>query len=729
MDTTTIHTAPAPSEGLRFLTAHSHADPFALLADIAKDGGRERLGVKESCQPVRHEANYSGYRYVNDGWIQGHLFVGILPNGGFVLRSAIAEDGMVVEKTDVYSESGILLQTEQGVTGQPSMVEHLDMDLECPIMDFLYNFLASEYARTKSGELPSAQVHHVERFLRANKGVRNLGRSIERRRDPMIRHVFQKILIIEADPVLKWEERQTVYDNLLEGLDRVLQVKRRALGMGGLGQSFFLWRFRWNCFVRRVKSRPLDNLAGLFYRYTIEKMIWFFTTVKNNLGYSVALAVYGPFTYYFITMPMNPHAMQAVGRVRSAYIDTKSGISSSLNRLIPQSQTQAIVQVPELPVETTGAAVTEAMITPPQAPSTDLLASEITKASAGSKYLNMLLTSDVPAVDQQSWGERMGNMKQMQIAYEEGMELAPRMGRLEQLETQYNFPMMVESAWEEMERYNNLIFRLRQRHPEMSGKFKQFLTNEVNRTQQLELYLWDRLARFILDQPYVMLDQDKEQRMSDYYVGRAFVFMDEMTQVLGWRYPDFKRPQGYEKITAMAEKYKQNRQEKGDILSNVAANSDLFKQKDPYSTKEFRSYMKRQWEVLYLQNAKAEEASNNGLNMYVWSVRNTVWCLQSIYSAKRQEIEILLQRDIEGGIDASAKVEVAKLDKLYETLFHNLTMEWVGIRAEIGERLPKDIENQQRRVVVENLKEFLTDRAKLSASAQTITQVNESRQP
>ena len=26
-----------------------------------------------------------------------------------------------------------------------------------------------------------------------------------------------------------------------------------------------------------------------------------------------------------------------------------------------------------------------------------------------------------------------------------------------------------------------------------------------------------------------------------------------------------------------------------------------------------------------------------GLNMYIWSVRNTVWCLQSMYSAKRQE--------------------------------------------------------------------------------------------
>lgn len=69
---------------------------------------------------------------------------------------------------------------------------------------------------------------------------------------------------------------------------------------------------------------------------------------------------------------------------------------------------------------------------------------------------------------------------------------------------------------------------------------KQYLFNEVERTQQLQLYLWDRMGRFILDQIYVMLDQDNEQKRSDYYVGRSFVFMQEMTDILSWRYKDFK---------------------------------------------------------------------------------------------------------------------------------------------------------------------------------------------
>lgn len=186
-----------------------------------------------------------------------------------------------------------------------------------------------------------------------------------------------------------------------------------------------------------------------------------------------------------------------------------------------------------------------------------------------------------------------------------------------------------------------------------------------------------------------------------------------MTQVLSWRYPDFKKPHGYEKIAAAAGRYKSERKEQGSIMANLKANSDLFRQKDSLSSAEFRSYMKRQWEILFLQNAKAEEASNNGLNMYIWSVRNTVWVLQSLYSAKRQELELLIERDLSGQLDGLGQSELAKTELLQETLFHNLTLEWVGVKEEIGSHLAKDIETLQRKVVIDNLKESLSDRSKL----------------
>jgi hypothetical protein len=190
--------------------------------------------------------------------------------------------------------------------------------------------------------------------------------------------------------------------------------------------------------------------------------------------------------------------------------------------------------------------------------------------------------------------------------------------------------------------------------------------------------------------------------------------MEEMTNILSWRYKDLKTPAGYEKIKALAAHYAKNRKETGTVLRNLVANSELFKQKDVFDTKEFRGYMKRQWEILYLQNAKAEEASNMGLNMYIWSVRNTVWVLQSIYSAKREELALLMKRDVSGQLLTPAEMlSRSKVSMLYETLLHNLTLEYVGIREEIKNRLGKDIESTQRMTVIENLKEFLSDREKL----------------
>jgi hypothetical protein len=54
-----------------------------------------------------------------------------------------------------------------------------------------------------------------------------------------------------------------------------------------------------------------------------------------------------------------------------------------------------------------------------------------------------------------------------------------------------------------------------------------------------------------------------------------------------------------------------------------------------------------------------------------------------------------------------------KISMMYETLIHNLTLEYVGIREEIMKRIGKDIESNQRMTVINNLREFLTDREKL----------------
>lgn len=727
---------------LELLTADIQ-ELLPFLENILQDGGQKYYGLTGVITPVKFINGMSGFDYQEEG-IEGQLLVGLILGGtGYSLKRVLNQNGETIERHDYFNLQGGLTFTSDKEALKSIVVDFHEMDLTSPILNHFYNYLSLEYKNAKEGRSQTQLVHSVEMFLRDMYRSKKVHVAIkDKSMDPAVQNIYNKILASEMDPVLTWEERQLVFKNHKDELKKILETKIRAHKLSKI--DFNLRLFFKDCgnFLARLIARPVNNFNGLLHRYTVGKVIWFFQTVRNNLGYSIALAVYGPFTYYFITMPMNPHAMQAVGKVRSTYLEAKTEIS----RLLDQSEVvindmrskEAIAAPKTVTVESVKAPeTTDAVSTKAAAPANSkdaIMANIINQSSLTTdaarplsvnlgdgatekitpSIMNILLTTDSDKVNKTSWSERMSNFKQMQIAYEENIEFASRMGRLEQLETQYNFPMQVEATWEELERYNNTIFKLRQENPNLSAKMKQYLFNEINRTQQLQLYLWDRMGRFILDQIYVMLDQDKEQKRNDYYIGRSFVFMEEMTNILSWRYKNLKKPEGYEKIQKLSEFYTKNRKETGTVLRNLTANSDLFKQKDVLDTKEFRSYMKRQWEILYLQNSKAEEASNMGLNMYIWSVRNTVWILQSMYSAKREELALLIKRDVSGQLLTPAEMlSRSKVSMLYETLLHNLTLEYVGIREEIMNRLGKDIESTQRVTVIENLKEFLSDREKL----------------
>jgi hypothetical protein len=693
---------------------------FPFLETVLQDGGKRLYSIEGDIKTFSNDSGYSGYEYQEES-MNASLSLGMILGGtGYVLKRTLKSSAESLERYDYFNSQGNLTFSSDSESLSVSIVDFYAMDLTCPILNHLYNFLSMEYKKASEASSNTDMVHSVEKYLRTLYDSKIIRLSVrEKGDDPAVTNIFNHILKVEMDPVLTWEERQLVFSKYRETLKKIVDTKVRAHRLNSALMQSYLMKQRTGNFLSRVIARPTNNTLGILHRYTIGKILWFFATVKNNLGYSVALAVYGPFTYYFITMPMNPHAMQAVGKVRSAFLDAQTELSR-----IVDSRGQTVV-TKAIAAQKNDVVITQTVSSGFAAPAADnmLIANTIHPSvvtigpySGANKpsILNMVLSSDVPNVNNQTWADRMSHMKQMQIGYEENIEYASRMGRLEQLETQYNFPMQVEATWEELERYNNLIFKLRSEHPNLSAKMKQYLFNEVNRTQQLELYLWDRLSRFILDQKFVMLDEDKEQKRNDYYVGRSFVFLQEMTQTLSWRYKDFKKPAGFEKIQKLADFYAENRKEHGSVLNNLAANSDVFKQKNTYDTKEFRGYMKRQWEILFLQNSKAEEAANMGLNMYIWSIRNTVWILQSMFSAKREELALLIKRDTTGQLFSPDEMMArSRAGMLYETLFHNLTLEYVGIREEIMNRLGKDIESEQRMTVINNLKEFLRDREKL----------------
>jgi hypothetical protein len=291
------------------------------------------------------------------------------------------------------------------------------------------------------------------------------------------------------------------------------------------------------------------------------------------------------------------------------------------------------------------------------------------------------------------------------------MEFAARMGRLEQMELQLNFSMIVDSTWEETERYLDQLASLKGSLKNPSSQLVKFLDDETVRTRQAELYIWDKLLRYILDHPYVVMDQSKEQVYRDYYMGRSILLLRDMTAKLSEREKNLAKPAELKRLEAVAAAFQKTRIEGKTIMERLARNSRLFAQADHTDGTELRKHMKRQWEILYLLQNKAQEASNFGLQMYTWSVRNAIWLLQSFHSAKRRELSLLFESPGKPKADVAREIKT-QIEPLYEQLTHMMSLEFASIRPEMAQRLTNDVDARQRQVLIQGVESFIVEREK-----------------
>ncbi len=705
-------------------------DAWELFTD---GGAKEALPEGTLVTPFHRWNGYSGYRY-QDKKRQVSGEVGFAPQsyGGFVFHK-IFENAALGERREwweIYFDEGILIKVEEHQAPSLLYVDQIEMDLDCPIRSHLFNYLSHEYQRASQGGAYAKQIALVERYLRTKK--------IELHRDPALRQFWTRIDQAEATPVLSWAERQTVIESILAERGQLLRAKARALRSSRLRAWATLLLGDWNNRFHRIRKRPGSILAGFSYKYTIGVIVWFVTTVRSNIGYSMALALYGPFTFYFITQPLNPHAMWAVGKVRSSYIE---GIEKLKSTFSLNSGESGGAQAPALPAATHPVAAPQGNATPKPGvpagsttqgggtaalPATTSLLVQPLKSIPGAGTLGLPLSFEYPEVDSQSWSDRMSSFKDMQIAYESNMQFAARMGRLEQMETQLNFAMIMDVAWREVERTLDQIQELKKllaretsasTHGPLASQFTavaHYLDQEREVAEKIQLYLWDRQTRYILDHPYTVMDQSKEQVYRDSYIGHSFLLLREMTQTLANRHGrQLRKPAEYTKIEKLAASFEKERKPGDSVLGRLQANSAIFGRANPYSGEELRASMKRQWEILFLLQNKAQEAANFGLQTYTWSVRNAVFTLQGIYSAKRRELELFtlsrLAATSKGGEAALEEVKKS-IDPIYEQLFHLMTLEYASINPELGGRLSQDIESKQRRSIIDLMQGSLRGR-------------------
>jgi len=690
---------------------HFLANPAKTLGDfvstVALNGGVSFFRQPIQAVPIFRTHETSGFNYTFDRKMVAYVRFGVTTSGYFVVQSMIVRP-QSAWVSHYYSADGRYAFSEGPLTHQFAENSSLLIEPNCPVLNHLYNILADGYAETHVGKSNTSRIYTIEKLFRRFEKTRRAELSFSKgAKDPAILEINDRMLKLEMDPVYTWKERHHLFKLLKEERSKIIRVKRRAHRKSRFRYSFPIWIVDGKAAAQRFALRPASNLLGLLDRLCLDPLRWFVDNVRGNLGYSIALAIYSPFMFFFITQPLNPQAMWAVGKVRSAYLETTDTVQHLFGHDSKQTASSALAST----------AVTAAGVGKITPTLTDTLRKEQAPIQLG--RFGLPLTAEDPALNNQSWDERMSNFKAMEIAYEGNMEIAPRFGRLEQMETQLNWPLIIESTWLETERYLNFVNFILSDAKDYAPQFVTYMQNEKERANHVELYLWDRNVRFILDHPYTLMDQSHEQTQYDYYVGRAFINLRSMTKTLSQRFKGLPIPAGFENIDKLATRFERDYKKDGGVLERLKNNSKLFAQQDKTDTQELRSYMQRQWEILYLLQNKAQEGSNNGLQLYVWSVRNNVWLLQSLYSSKREETSILSLAFKKGAPvnKLTNNLEFKQIDAQYEALFHMMVLEYTSVRKEIGGSLKGDLESTQRKTIIDGVESFLKERDQLLKGA------------
>lgn len=685
--TSDVH-EPLPDHLLR-ISCISFED---AILHLAFDGGTRHGAEKIHSLPVFREGPWAGYHLTKNARMLASIRVGTTLDGRWVIRTEKASRPETVSH-HLYSPSGkftALLRNE------PPDLRTLPLrffETRCPILNLLYQVAAEEYPRSSKDAGDTRSLHTIERAIRSIDRNHDTPASTHLGfQDEAIQRIQERMQRVEQDPVCNWKERQERFRHLREERTLLIRTKARVHGSARPFAAFSLLLTAFladaSAAFARFRLRPWSNALGWLESLILDPVRWFFRVVRGNMGYSVALAIYSPFTFFFITQPMNPHAMWAVGRVRSAYL----GAIDRMSRMAqPQSATQSTLLAPPAPAGK-------------RAPS------EPVRNETG-----FPLTGDDPGMADQSWEERMSHFKAMQIAYEENLEIAPRFGRLEHMESQLNWPITAESAWLETERFLQLTSFLLSNPRDYDPDFIAWMKKEEDRARHVELYLWDRLTRFILDHPYTLMDESREHSLRDPYNGRAFHLLRTMTRTLVHHYPGLPTGPDHQRIFQLSETFEKSQQEGSGVLDKIRKNTPGFRPEGLPDPTEIRNRWKRQWEILYLLENRAQEAALSGLQLYVWSVRNAMHLLQSLYSTKRADLSLLSLTFKRGTTPAKLAVnpDFQNTESQYEAFLHLLILEFASVKKELGEHLKKDIEARQRTRIIEALQASLQERETL----------------
>ena len=465
----------------------SAPDFETLVLAILEDGGKRHFNLPFSVIPLFRNDESAGFAYFEKTRLIYRLEIRKSIPTRIEFDWIDAGTGAILERR-AFQTGGI------GGGNPPANLRRFEP--ACPVTDLLYRIAFNEFERVTAENADLHLIRLLERTLdsigRSKPGL--LG--FKRGRDPGAWSRLQENLDrLAISRVHTWKERLLLAKRMKSDYRRMIRFKQRIHRSRSLTSRILEGWLSWMRAMQRFVKRPRDNLIGISDHLLLDPIRWFGGVVRSNMGYSIALAVYSPFTFFFITQPMNPHAMWAVEKVRNAGL----GIMET-----------------GFPAHRTGH--------PPRP----------------------LPESDGEA----AWRRRMDQFKSMQIALESNLDFSKRIGRLEEIETQLAWPITLEGAWDEATRYGSSLDYLA--GSAVDPRFRGLVMAERRRLGEIRNYLRDRLLRFILDHRYLILDPGSELGQSGNPSRRAVTLYSRIHEVLLKEYPNQPAPPEAEAIIAVA---------------------------------------------------------------------------------------------------------------------------------------------------------------------------------
>ncbi len=474
-----------------FIPTSQAPDFETLVMDLVEDGGRKRFGLPYSVIPLFRKDGSAGYAYF-DGTRLVHTLEMKKDTAG------------KIDFEWIESRSGTVLHRRVfrigGTEDWPPTSDSPGLEPACPMIDLLYRICFREYEKIPHGKADLRLIGLMEGIIGSIHRTRPGLLGFDRGRDPRAwRRLQDDLDRLNSSRIHSWKERFSSSRKMKADYRKIRQFKQRVHRSGSIRAKFLDGWLACLAAIRRFTRRPRENLVGVIDHLLLDPIRWFGGVVRSNMGYSIALAVYSPFTFFFITQPMNPHAMRAVEKVRNA----------GLSLIEPGKTVDPKVSNPGIVTEKTAEKEGET-----------------------------------------EWKLRMEHFKSMQIALESKLDYSKRIGRLEEVETQLAWPVTLEGAWDESTRYRqSLDYLVESAH---DAPWRTLLEAEKRRLGEVRVYLRDRLLRFILDHRFLILDPGSELGQSVHSARSAITLYSRIHDTMLRENPSLPAPPESEKIIAIA---------------------------------------------------------------------------------------------------------------------------------------------------------------------------------